>query len=256
MAYEKTWASVSPQLFTADGDAYGNLRVANALGFYFGQNVILKASGVPDLLAQIKSIVPATGSILVGIQNSTQFLNIAAYTVALSATIQAPSQNVVTIPLTTIERTTFEEMPINARRMIPVTSDGQLITSDNPFPITIVGTGGQVSVLFNSISSVPYNITTTLFTYTVPVATQFELISIQVTGDNYGQYDVLLNNVLTARRRSSASGGLNESFSFQGANSHGLILSAGTTLSITVLNNNSSAVGAFEAQVNGTVSSA
>jgi len=54
MSIEQKWPAVPPRLFTANGDAHGNIQIANTAGFKVKQIVVVQGTALPPLRLQIK----------------------------------------------------------------------------------------------------------------------------------------------------------------------------------------------------------
>src|SRR5579862_10068551 len=95
MAYERKWAAVPPQLFTANGGQFGLITVANTAGFRVKQSAYLTNTAGQKQAVQIKLVLSST-MLIVGncdnqIANWVQ-VNISAWTVASGAAIGAEWQ--------------------------------------------------------------------------------------------------------------------------------------------------------------------
>jgi hypothetical protein len=131
MAIEKRLPAVYPQAFTTNGTVSGILTVNNAHLFKVKQEVVITANSLPSLELQVKRIIspdiihvgPKTGSI-------EARTDISSYTVSLAAAIYASEQKRPTIPEQEIERLTYEEEPVVARRIIQVDSFGSPLRTD------------------------------------------------------------------------------------------------------------------------------
>lgn len=115
-AIEKSWPAVPPQLFTVDGTALGVITVANSRGFKVKQQVVISATGKPDVTAKIMRFISPT-QFYVGPTNPTAGqgltgrVNIAAYTVALGAFVYAQEQPKVTIKPEDIFQAIYRQEP-------------------------------------------------------------------------------------------------------------------------------------------------
>lgn len=139
--FEKRWAAVPPQLFTTNGSANGEIKVANTACHLFKvkQKVILSASTLPNLdNIEIKKILD-DDTIIIGPcgSNIHSTTNISAYTVALGAAIFANEQMRSSVPLEEFTRAVYEEEPTVANRTILVDECGNRITDNNPLPVKI-----------------------------------------------------------------------------------------------------------------------
>jgi len=133
---EKRLYAVAPVLFTADGDTNGTVKVANAAIFTVKQHVLIKATGLPTLTLEIKRIEdrvtvhvgPIAGAI-------TLRTDVSLYTVALGANISANEQGRPKIPEQDVERATYQDEPVVARRVFVVDELGNNFNANNPFPV-------------------------------------------------------------------------------------------------------------------------
>ena len=159
--FEKRFAAVPPQFFTADGTASGLITIARdaCILFKVKQKVILTANTLPNIELEIKEIDsnnniyvgPKAGTL--GAPNSNTGISartdISAYTVALSAAIMADEQKRPAIDNIEIVRATYEEEPTTAVRSILVDPCGDLIGPENPLSVAFDGTVtiGDVSIV-------------------------------------------------------------------------------------------------------------
>ena len=142
MLTEKRLLAIPPQPFTADGTANGVITVADASIFRVRQIVQLQAAGQANLSIEVKRILGPT-TLLVG-QNAGQNdyvpYDISMYTVAAGATVEAIEQQRPIIPQQNIERITYEDEPVLARRVVLVDKLGNIIEESNPLPVDAVVT--------------------------------------------------------------------------------------------------------------------
>lgn len=97
MAIEQKWPAVPPSLFTANGDAYGNIQIANTAGFKVKQAVTIKATGLPDLFVQVKRatrtrLIVGPIQAVPGKESLQSRTDLSLYTVAAGAFIFAEEQ--------------------------------------------------------------------------------------------------------------------------------------------------------------------
>lgn len=125
---EKRLYAVSPQNFTSDGTANGQLTVADTRLFCVGQVIKLLSDTQQPYLLKIKRI-PNLHTILVGLPTKPiqDRADISAYTVVDNATIAAAEQERPSVPEQEIERLTYAEEPAVARRVIPVNPFGEFV---------------------------------------------------------------------------------------------------------------------------------
>ena len=145
--YEKRFHFINPIAFTADGQTNGRVTIADTRGLRVKTRVLISASGLDPLELEIKQIDSDTemyvGPIGGSIKKRT---DISAYTVALSATIAANEQERPSIPEQEVERVTYEEEPVVARRVFIVDDWGNPYNEDNPFPTETVVTIPPISI--------------------------------------------------------------------------------------------------------------
>lgn len=147
MAYEKRWALHPPEAFTANGGSDGLITVASTKDFRVKQRVILRATGLDPKELEIKQIDSATNMYVGPIGGSIKKReDISDFTVALSASIEAQEQERSSVPEQEVERITYEEEPIVARRVIMVDELGNVYDDDNPFPTETTVTIPPISI--------------------------------------------------------------------------------------------------------------
>jgi len=104
-------------------------------------------------------------------------------------------------------------------------------TELNPVPVYIVPSATAVTTnIYSSVSSVASSSPTTIVSYTVPVGKKFLLQLIEGSGENISVFDVKLNAVPMARKRTYFGAEMNVDFLF----ASGLELSAGDVLILSV----------------------
>jgi hypothetical protein len=136
MFIEKKRKSVSPRLFTANGNGNGLVTVADASDFFVKQKVQIKSNTQPVKEFEIKRFV-SNNSFKVGPVGASisTYSDLSQYLVADSATISAPEQDRPGIKPDEIRRATYAEEPIVAKRVIMVDEFGNYYNSNNPLPI-------------------------------------------------------------------------------------------------------------------------
>lgn len=144
-AIEKQWPYVPPQAFTANGTAQGVVTVANSTGFKVKQQVVISATGLPDLVVKIMRFISPT-SFYVGPTNPTagQGLtgrtDISLYTVALGAFVYAQEQPKVTIKPDDIWQAVYRQEPGTTIGVELDDEWGNPFNVDNPLPVSFDGT--------------------------------------------------------------------------------------------------------------------
>lgn len=149
MAFEKRFAAVPTQIFTANGGANGSVSIADTSLFKVKQQVVITATGQQNLELEVKKVLSPTSMIVGPITGSINtFTDISAYTTAASANIFANEQKRPTIIDHEFERAVYEEEPAVAKRVILVDQFGNKYDDDNPLPTSATFTGsisvGQV----------------------------------------------------------------------------------------------------------------
>lgn len=124
---EKRWIAVPPQAFTLDGTVDGKITVSDSALFKVKQVIILASSTKPsrdDL--EIKRITDEN-TIYVGPKGGDIDLrtDVSGYLVADGAFIAANEQQRSKVPEQAIERLTYEEEPVVARRVVMVDTFGK-----------------------------------------------------------------------------------------------------------------------------------
>lgn len=140
-AIEKSWPAVPPQALTADGTNLGVINVADSRGFKVKQQVVISATGQPDIIAKIMRFTSPT-QFRVGPVNPkagqglTGTVDLSLYTVASGAFVYAQEQPKVTIKPEDIIQAVY--------RQEPGTTIGVEIDDQWGRPIdTVVGTDGK-----------------------------------------------------------------------------------------------------------------
>lgn len=118
---EKRWIAVPPQLFIVDGGTDGKITVSNTTLFKVKQVVSISAPSLLNLELEIKRITDLNTIHVGPISGSINLrTDVSQYTVILGSFIFANEQLRSKIPEQEIERLTYEEEPVVARRIIPV----------------------------------------------------------------------------------------------------------------------------------------
>lgn len=284
MANEKTWSTVPPQAFTANGGAIGQVQVADTAGFRVKALVTISAPGLPSINLQVKRVVNNT-DLFVGdpakpINNHA--VDLSAYTVAGSAQITQFEQDKTKLRPDDMDQATYETDPIVAWRTLNVDQYGNPYSAQNPMPFAFDGTikvgdvevvgptgnvlkpnqdgslnvnvvetpvaGNVVKSRFNTASAVPTGILTSILTYTVPFATTAVLQKITVSGENIAKFTILLNGVVMDVKRTYFGGELNAEFNYETGNSNGLNFKASDIILIQVIHQRPNA-GDFDGRI-------
>jgi hypothetical protein len=157
MAYERDWAAVPPQAFTANGGQWGLVTVADTAGFRVKQNAWLKNTANQTLPVQIKVVLSPT-TLIVGycdnqIANWPK-LNISAWTVSAGTTIGAEWQPKSRITPEDIIRAAYEGDPVAAIRTFGVDEYGNPWSAANPLPVNADVTVNSVQLFTKPYDSI------------------------------------------------------------------------------------------------------
>jgi hypothetical protein len=260
MAIEKKWTAVPPQLFLFDGSSLGLIKISNTSGFKVKQKAVISATALPNLIVQIKRVVDQNTLWVGPVPDSkdpktlalTARADISIYTVAAGSFIFAEEQDKNDIKLDDIDKAVYEQEPTVAIRTLGVDKNGQPYDSNNPIPVQVLNPTPPVTTtfktIFNQISSVPASISTLINSYTVPVGKTAKLEKIDISGSNISQYDLLINSILKARKRTYFGASLNDEFNFISPNSNGLVLGAGDIIQIFTIHGRPM-LGDFECRI-------
>jgi hypothetical protein len=287
MAFEKNWAAVSPQAFTADGNIFGQITLANTAGFRVKQSAYLKNTAGATLPVQVKRVLSSTTLVVGLIDNniaSWKPLDISTWTVASGAVIGAESQDKKANPSPDDHyRAVYEADPVVADRVIFVDQYGNFYDANNPLPIAFDGTisigdvvihgtngntiepnadgsinvniintpvaGNTVVNRYAEANAVVSGATTTVVQYTLPlIKTSGVLQRISVSGENIAKWTVFINAAQIDTRRTFYGSSLSEYFEFITGGSDGVVLAPGDQVTVKVLHN-SPYVGDFEGRI-------
>lgn len=154
MAIEKSWAAVSPRLFTANGGPEGQIKLDDTRGFKVKMLVILVSNTIPNSAetqpfqvkrVNKKSIIvgPPQASQLQGKSGLKATTDVSMYTLADGSYVYAVEQGRNNIKPDDIIQAVYEQEPVVAIRTFPVDENGDSYNENNPFP-TIPG-GDQIT---------------------------------------------------------------------------------------------------------------
>jgi hypothetical protein len=152
---EKRIYRVEPIALTSDGTVQGQFTIPDSSIFRVGQIIRLKSNTQDYLEVKVKRIHPTDGvTVFVGPvgKHISKRTDISAYTTADAATVEANEQERPSVGQQEIERFTYEEEPVVARRTILVDKYGCRIDDSNPLPITgsiTVGDPAGTPTIFN-----------------------------------------------------------------------------------------------------------
>lgn len=149
MAIEQKWPAVSPRLFTANGDAYGNIQVADTRGFKVKQAVTISATGQPNLFVQVKRVIGPTKMVVgpianvAGKESLQSRSDLSAYTVAAGAFVFAEEQVKAKIKAEDIIQAVYRQEPGTTIGVELDDEFGNPWNSDNPIPTAPVGSAAD-----------------------------------------------------------------------------------------------------------------
>lgn len=101
-------------------------------------------------------------------------------------------------------------------------------------PVTPIPPNSNLQSIFDTVSNVPSNTLTQIQSYTVPTGNSALLQKVEASGTNIAQYNVLINNATQAVQY-TFWGQLNTVFNFTAYGGAGLLLNAGTTVTVQVI---------------------
>jgi hypothetical protein len=123
---EKYYKEIPSQLFTANGTANGVVTITSTVSFRLGQLIVVLNPSLPAVAGEIKAIFSDT-QMAIGPQGSNPNMRIDLSTYDTSSTISAPEQQRPPIATQDIERYTYEEAPVVARRTVAVDDAGNVL---------------------------------------------------------------------------------------------------------------------------------
>lgn len=139
--FEKRFAAIPTQVFTANGGANGSVTVADTYLFRVKQRVVVTATGQTNQELEVKNVVDRTTMILGPVAGSIfTFTDLSAYTTAANASVYANEQKRPSIAVEELERAVYEEEPVVAKRVVMVDKYGVIYDDNNPLPATFTGT--------------------------------------------------------------------------------------------------------------------
>ncbi len=123
---EKYWKEIPSQLFTNIGTSDGIVTVASTTSFKIRQFVVILNPSLPSAAGEIKAILSET-QLAIGPQGTGPNMRIDLSGYGTNSSISAPEQPRPPIATQDIERFTYEEEPVVARRTVPVDDTGNLL---------------------------------------------------------------------------------------------------------------------------------
>lgn len=148
---EKFYKEVPSQSFTANGTSSGVVTVSSTAAFRLHQLVVILNPSLPSVAGEIKVIYSDT-QMAVGPQGPNPNLRIDLSAYGTSSTISAPEQQRPAIATQDIERYTYEEAPVVARRTVTVDDTGNVIKFVRNSP----GEAKSLGVSVDNLSFTPF----------------------------------------------------------------------------------------------------
>ena len=149
---EKRLYRVPAVSFIADGTSLGELFIPDSSIFTVGHIVSIKSNAQPFRRLKVKRI-PNANIVILGEETTPihQHSDISAYLVADMAYIEAEEQNRPPIPQQEIERHTYDEEPVVARRVTLVDKLGNKYDGANRLPVEATVTIGSIGtpIIYN-----------------------------------------------------------------------------------------------------------
>jgi hypothetical protein len=127
-------------------------------------------------------------------------------------------------------------------------SDILEINPDGSINIKITGGNGDVVNTYAEANSVAASTAVTVASYTVPIGKSAFLNRVEFGGSNIGIYEVQINAVTEAKRRTWFNGNMSDNFDFVSSTLSGIELSAGDVVRLRVTNIRPT-VGDFEGRI-------
>lgn len=150
MAKERILGQAGPVLFTADGAVNGLITVTSTKKFKANAKVQIKADTLPDIALNIIEVVSSTQMIIGDFSRGRETrVDLTQYTLALNASIVQGPQDRPQVPKDDQARSTYEQEPTLARRVILVDYLGRIYGDDNPIPVTMDGNGIKTPTIVN-----------------------------------------------------------------------------------------------------------
>lgn len=149
---EKYYKEIPSQLFTANGTANGVVTIASTSSFKLGQLVVILNPSLPSAAGEIKVIFSDT-QMAVGPQGTNPNVRIDLSSYDTTSTISAPEQQRPVVATQDIERYTYEEAPVVARRTIAVDDAGNVLKFVRNAP----GEAKSLAVSVNNLSFNSFN---------------------------------------------------------------------------------------------------
>lgn len=152
MGFERQWAAVPLQAFTANGSPFGLITVVDTAGFRVKMVAAITSNTLPPLPVQIKIVLSPTVLIVGKVDNQIANwpkIDLTPYTIAINSGLTAERQEKNKITGEDIVKATYEADPVAAERVIPVDIHGDFFSQANPIPVSIDSeiTIGEVEVI-------------------------------------------------------------------------------------------------------------
>ena len=242
---ERTWPSVLITPISITGNV---ITVPDTCNLKVKQKVILSKTGLDPGEFEIKRVMSRTTLMVGPVGKNIRKVSEAEQYNGGSLSVSEQSRNV--LGDAPIIRAVYDEEPTLALRNIMVDKYGDYFNKDNPFPVTVVAAPTYFTTtknVFGEQTSVASSSSVNIVSYTVPAGKTANLLLAEFSGNNIATYEVLLNSVVIARKRTWFNGPMHGEFLFLIGND-GTDLSAGDNLIIKVYNFRPT-VGTFEGRL-------
>lgn len=156
MAFERTYTSVAPQAFTADGTVQGVVKLASTFGFKVKAQVVVQAPGLPVLTLEVKRVLDVN-TLFVGPPGPiTARTDLSAYTIAAGSFIYMAEQPKAKVGKDEQLYATYDQEPTVAWRTVMVDQLGQYFGSaSNPIAVQFDGTIAMTDVRITALDNDP-----------------------------------------------------------------------------------------------------
>lgn len=190
---EKRILAVPNQLLLADGTYKGEIFVSDTSSFRVGQVISLSSDTEGLKQFQVKRVLK-NDRVLLGDEREPihHRSDVSMYKLADNASILAREQKRPAVPEQEIERHTYEEEPVVARRVVLVDKYGERISDVNPLPVHY--TDGSVPVIYKEYATFSDATETTVATF-VPTTNNSKMFRLLADAQTYGAWRVYRDSI-------------------------------------------------------------
>lgn len=153
MAIERSWESVGPIAFTANGGADGTVTLLSAAGFKVKQSVVVSATSLPDLKLEVKKVISPTKLIVGPVVTTGKLLarqDLSAYTLVLNANLRAEEQKKAVLPMADIIQAVYRQEPGTTIGVELDDQFGQPFDLNNPIPVSASPLWDEIDLAYDA----------------------------------------------------------------------------------------------------------